>query len=84
MRMLTYFINRGGKGLTASRRRELEKAKTLLARRVAQAKQPPGTSTEQPLRVGRIMMAWFSKSLPRETLIKCSLSTGSIDKVVPA
>jgi len=27
MRMLTYYINRGGKGLTASHRRELEKAK---------------------------------------------------------
>lgn len=38
MRMLTYFINRAGKGLSASRRRELERAKTLLSRRVARAK----------------------------------------------
>jgi hypothetical protein len=34
MRMLTYFINRAGKGLSASRRRELEKAKKLLAARI--------------------------------------------------
>ncbi|HUJ94725.1 MAG TPA: DUF3175 domain-containing protein [Terriglobales bacterium] len=38
MRMLTYFINRGGKGLSASRRRELEKAKKLLSKRIAKAK----------------------------------------------
>jgi len=31
MRMLNYFINRGGKNLTASRRHELEKAKRLLS-----------------------------------------------------
>ena len=34
LRMLTYFINRGGRGLTAERRAELEKAKTLLSKRV--------------------------------------------------
>jgi len=39
MRMLNYFINRGGKNLTASRRRELEKAKRLLSRRT----QKPGS-----------------------------------------
>jgi hypothetical protein len=38
MRMLTYFINRGGKGLSASRRRELEKAKKLLSMRIAKEK----------------------------------------------
>ena len=38
MRMLTYFINRAGKNLSASRRRELEKAKKLLSQRVARAK----------------------------------------------
>jgi hypothetical protein len=32
--MLTYFINRGGKGLAADRRRELEKAKKLLSDRI--------------------------------------------------
>ena len=36
MRMLTYFLNRGGKGLSASRRRELERAKTLLHERVVE------------------------------------------------
>ncbi|HTV83065.1 MAG TPA: DUF3175 domain-containing protein [Acidobacteriaceae bacterium] len=30
MRMLTYFMNRGGKGLSASRKKELERAKKLL------------------------------------------------------
>ena len=35
MRMLTYFINRGGKGLSKTRRTELEKAKALLSKRVA-------------------------------------------------
>jgi hypothetical protein len=34
MRMLTYFINRAGRGLTATRREELEKAKQLLHKRV--------------------------------------------------
>ncbi len=38
MRMLTYFINRAGKGLSASRRKELEKAKVLLSRKVQAAK----------------------------------------------
>lgn len=38
MRMLTYFINRGGKGLTTSRRAELERAKTLLHKRIEQEK----------------------------------------------
>lgn len=34
LRMLTYFINRGGRGLSASRRTELKKAQSLLSRRV--------------------------------------------------
>jgi hypothetical protein len=33
-RMLTYFINRAGRGLSPRRRAELEKAKALLAKRV--------------------------------------------------
>ena len=41
MRMLTYFINRAGRGLTAERRAELEKAKTLLSQRIARAKRTP-------------------------------------------
>lgn len=34
MRMLTYFINRGGRGLSASRKAELERAKDLLSQRI--------------------------------------------------
>jgi len=34
MRMLTYFPNRGGKGLDERRRDELEKAKRLLSNRI--------------------------------------------------
>lgn len=39
MRMLTYYINRAGHNLTAERRAELEKAKSLLSKRVAQHKE---------------------------------------------
>jgi tRNA(adenine34) deaminase len=38
MRMLTYFINRGGKGLSKSRLAELEKAKKLLHEKVVAAR----------------------------------------------
>jgi len=38
MRMLTFFINRAGKGLSASRRAELEKAKKLLHQRIQREK----------------------------------------------
>jgi len=34
MRMLTFFINRAGRGLSASRRKELERAKALLAKQI--------------------------------------------------
>jgi len=37
MRMLTYFINRAGRGLSASRRAELERAKRLLSERIHHA-----------------------------------------------
>jgi tRNA(adenine34) deaminase len=39
MRMLTFFINRAGRGLSASRRAELERAKRLLSRRVQRARE---------------------------------------------
>lgn len=39
MRMLTYFINRAGKGLSASRRRTLERAKELLHERIEKERQ---------------------------------------------
>jgi tRNA(adenine34) deaminase len=38
-RMLTYFINRAGKGLTATRKRELERAKMLLHERIQKEKE---------------------------------------------
>jgi len=38
MRMLNYFINRAGKGLTRSRRATLERAKTLLSKRIRASK----------------------------------------------
>jgi tRNA(adenine34) deaminase len=38
LRMLTYFINRAGKGLSLDRRAELEKAKALLSNRVRRDK----------------------------------------------
>jgi tRNA(adenine34) deaminase len=34
IRMLQYFINRGGMGLTRTRRQELEKAKRLLQKKI--------------------------------------------------
>ena len=40
MRMLTYFINRAGRGLSAARRAELEKAKSLLSKRLRRASSP--------------------------------------------
>jgi len=40
MRMLTYFINRAGRGLSRSRRAELEKAKKLLSQRIQKDKKP--------------------------------------------
>jgi hypothetical protein len=38
MRMLTYFINRGGRGLSKTRRAELERAKRLLSARIHSAR----------------------------------------------
>ena len=39
MRMLTYYINRAGRNLSAERRTELEKAKALLSKRIAREKE---------------------------------------------
>jgi Protein of unknown function (DUF3175) len=38
IRMIQYFINRGGKNLSARRRAELERAKRILQRRAARRK----------------------------------------------
>jgi tRNA(adenine34) deaminase len=43
IRMIQFFINRGGKGLSASRRRTLERAKRILQKRLH----------EQRARIGR-------------------------------
>jgi hypothetical protein len=42
MRMLNYFINRAGKGLTVKRRAELEKAKDLLSNRIERNRKSGG------------------------------------------
>ena len=39
MRMLNFYINRAGHNLSASRKAELEKAKTLLSERIASEKE---------------------------------------------
>jgi hypothetical protein len=39
MRMLTYFINRAGKGLSAEDKARLEKAKDLLSKKVEKARE---------------------------------------------
>ncbi len=39
MRMLTYYINRAGRNLSAERRTELERAKSLLSKRIAKHKE---------------------------------------------
>jgi tRNA(adenine34) deaminase len=38
MRMLTYFINRAGRGLSPRRRAELQRAKNLLSQRIQRSK----------------------------------------------
>ncbi len=39
MRMITYFINRAGKGMSVTRRARLEYAKKLLSEKIADAKE---------------------------------------------
>src|SRR5216117_4277229 len=45
MRMLTYFINRGGRGLSKTRREELERAKRLLSKRIRADRERRGART---------------------------------------
>jgi len=42
LRMLTYFMNRAGRGLSADRRAELQKAKVLLSSPIKWAKKAEG------------------------------------------
>ena len=44
IRMIQYFINRGGKGLSSTRKRELEKAKKILQKKRASAKKKASRS----------------------------------------
>jgi tRNA(adenine34) deaminase len=43
LRMLTFFINRAGRGLRSTRRKELEKAKVLLSRKIQENKKQSTT-----------------------------------------
>lgn len=47
MRMLTCYINRGGKGLSDARRAELEKAKRFLSKKVQSARETQKESKEK-------------------------------------
>ena len=47
MRMLTYFVNRAGRGLSKTRRAELERAKRLLSERVRRARERRQRKTER-------------------------------------
>ena len=42
MRMLTYFINRAGRGLSPGRRAQLEKAKSLLSGKIERQRKTEG------------------------------------------
>jgi tRNA(adenine34) deaminase len=50
MRMLNYFINRGGHGLTEERKNELEKAKQLLSERIRKVREKHEHSTKKAQR----------------------------------
>jgi uncharacterized protein DUF3175 len=47
MRMLTFFVNRAGKNLSASRKAKLQKAKELLSERVRIARDKPNRSRKK-------------------------------------
>jgi tRNA(adenine34) deaminase len=44
MRMLTYYINRAGSGLSATRKKKLDRAKVLLSERVKAAREKSAES----------------------------------------
>jgi tRNA(adenine34) deaminase len=50
IRMIQYFINRAGKNLSATRKRELEKAKRILQDRAKNEKAKPAAHRRQPTR----------------------------------
>src|SRR6201995_5481213 len=53
MRMLTFYINRAGHNLSASRKAELQKAKTLLSKRVAAEKEKRSSTSGKPSKTSR-------------------------------
>jgi hypothetical protein len=53
MRMLTFYINRAGKNLSAGRRRVLERAKQLLHERIERTKHGAGTRSRSTRQSGR-------------------------------
>jgi hypothetical protein len=53
MRMLTYFINRAGRGLSKERRQELEKAKSLLSERIRRELERKKRAASATVRYGR-------------------------------
>jgi len=48
LRMLTYFINRAGRGLSPDRRAELERAKALLSNRIRRERKVPRRGEGKP------------------------------------
>ncbi len=53
MRMLTYFLNRAGRGLSAVRRSELQRAKSLLSKRIRSSKAAQRRTRAATKRAGR-------------------------------
>ncbi len=47
MRMLTFYINRAGHNLSATRKAELQRAKKLLSQRIAKEKEKNGKSSDK-------------------------------------
>ena len=54
MRMLNYFINRAGRGLSASRRATLERAKILLSQRIRRGRSGAKSSRRSSARRKRV------------------------------
>lgn len=53
MRMLTFYINRAGHNLSATRKAELQKAKTLLSKRIAADKARKGSTAGRHRKTAR-------------------------------
>jgi hypothetical protein len=74
VRMLTYFINRAGHNLPATRRRELERAKKLLSQRIQKEKSGVGWNNpakRNVVRSSRMSLPTALKQVPRFSRILC-------------